>query len=51
MGKNRHAYTDADGNLKYYSSKEGKTGSGSIYCKRIAKTLPRKIKDVNKNES
>tara|TARA_Y100001938_G_scaffold46086_1_gene64064 strand:+ start:942 stop:1103 length:162 start_codon:yes stop_codon:yes gene_type:complete len=48
MGKNRHAYTDARGDLIYYSSKEGKTGSGSKYCKQIAKTLPKKDKKRNR---
>tara|TARA_R100000697_G_scaffold1179_3_gene2670 strand:- start:360 stop:566 length:207 start_codon:yes stop_codon:yes gene_type:complete len=50
MGKNRHAYTDARGDLIYYSSKEGKTGSGSKYCKQIAKTLPKKDKRFTKME-
>ena len=50
MGKNRHAFTDSNGNLVYYSNKEGKIAGkdGGKILKEIAKTLPRKDKRYTK---
>jgi len=41
MGKNRYAYNNANGNLVYYSDKEGMIAgkSGGDYRKAIASTL------------
>lgn len=52
MGKNRHAFTDSNGNLVYYSNKEGKIAGkdGGKILKEIAKTLPRKDKGYTKME-
>tara|TARA_R100000005_G_C4927087_1_gene157700 strand:+ start:393 stop:563 length:171 start_codon:yes stop_codon:yes gene_type:complete len=54
MGKNRHAFTDSNGNLVYYSNKEGKIAgkSGGKILKEIAKTLRNKKRlKVEKNDA